>query len=63
MAARLLDAEDEQNDEKDADVADTQEKTGSKKAQKKKRGLTREVFEDERFTSMFEDKVLNILLE
>ncbi|XP_042060684.1 nucleolar protein 10-like [Salvia splendens] len=56
LAARLLDAEKEQNDDKDADVAETQEKTGAKKGPKRKRGLTTEVLKDERFTSMFEDE-------
>ncbi|KAL1564819.1 nucleolar protein 10-like [Salvia divinorum] len=56
LAARLLEAEEEQNDDKDADVAETQEKTGAKKGPKRKRGLTTEVLKDERFTSMFEDK-------
>lgn len=58
MAARLLEAEEEQNEDKDADVAETQEKAGAKKGPKRKRGLTTEVLKDERFTSMFEDKVL-----
>ncbi|KAL1534145.1 nucleolar protein 10-like [Salvia divinorum] len=56
LAARLLEAEEEQNDEKVADVAETQENTGAKKGPKRKRGLTTEVLKDERFTSMFEDK-------
>ncbi|KAI3460683.1 hypothetical protein Pfo_017346 [Paulownia fortunei] len=56
LAARLLEEEEEQNDKKVADGADTQKTSDAKKTSKKKKGLTSEVLTDERFTAMFEDK-------
>ena len=53
LAARLLEEEEELNENKGADDADVQ------KTSKKKKGLTSEVLKDERFTAMFENKVFH----
>lgn len=65
MAARLLEDEEEPIDKKDVDGekedldgADAEKTPGAKKALKKKKGLTSEILKDERFKTMFEDKVL-----
>lgn len=55
LAARLLEEEEEQDDKKDVD-ADAQKTSAAKKASKKRKGLTTEVLEDERFKPMFNDK-------
>ncbi|KAL2245932.1 UNVERIFIED_CONTAM: hypothetical protein Sindi_2861400, partial [Sesamum indicum] len=53
LAARLLEEEEELNENMGADDADVQ------KTSKKKKGLTSEVFKHERFTAMFENKVFH----
>ncbi|KAL2225506.1 UNVERIFIED_CONTAM: hypothetical protein Sindi_2934400, partial [Sesamum indicum] len=49
LAARLLEEEEELNENKGGDDADVQ------KTSKKKKGLKSEVLKDERFTTMFEN--------
>ncbi|KAL0404824.1 UNVERIFIED_CONTAM: Nucleolar protein 10 [Sesamum radiatum] len=56
LAARLLEEEEELNENKGADDADVQKTSDAKKTSKKKKGLTSEVLKDERFTAMFENK-------
>lgn len=62
LAARLLEEEEEQDVKKDVD-ADAQSTPAAKKASKKKKGLTTEVLEDDRFKPMFNDKVLRSFVE
>lgn len=62
LAARLLEEEEEQDDQKDVDP-DAQKTSTAKKASKKKKGLTSEVLEDERFKPMFNDKVFRSSME
>ncbi|KAL2226031.1 nucleolar protein 10 [Sesamum indicum] len=56
LAARLLEEEEELNENKGTDDADVQKTSDAKKTSKKKKGLTSEVLKDERFTAMFENK-------
>lgn len=51
LAARILETEEAENEKRDADDKEI------KKASKKKKGLSSDVLEDERFTAMFSDKV------
>lgn len=59
LAARLLEEEDAQTENMEADGVDTLKTSDVKKTSKKKKGLTSEVLKDERFTEMFENKVLS----
>ena len=52
LAARILEDEEAENETKDADGDDI------KKKSKKKKALSSDVFKDERFTAMFENKVI-----
>lgn len=51
LAARILETEEAETEKRDADDKEI------KKASKKKKGLSSDVLEDERFTAMFSDKV------
>ncbi|KAL2226313.1 UNVERIFIED_CONTAM: hypothetical protein Sindi_1990000, partial [Sesamum indicum] len=59
LGARLLEEEEELNENKGADDADAQKHQMLRKHQRKKKGLTSEVLNDERFTAMFENKVFH----
>lgn len=52
LAARILEDEEAENETKDADGGDA-----IKKKSKKKKALSSDVFKDERFAAMFENKV------
>ncbi|KAB1222200.1 Nucleolar protein 10 [Morella rubra] len=54
LAARILETEEAENEKRDADDKEI------KKASKKKKGLSSDVLEDERFTAMFSDKNFEI---
>lgn len=51
LAAKILENEEVENDKKDANENET------KKPSKKKKGFSSELFQDERFASLFKDKV------
>lgn len=51
LAARILENEEAENENKDVDVHEI------KKASKKKKGISSEIFKDERFAEMFRDEV------
>ncbi|KAL4644129.1 hypothetical protein ACB098_02G120800 [Castanea mollissima] len=54
LAARILENEEAENENKDADVHEI------KKASKKKKGISSEIFKDERFAEMFRDEEFEI---
>lgn len=57
LAARLLENEEAENEKKDVDADDE-----NKKKLKKKKALSSDVFKDERFAAMFENKVFMVVL-
>lgn len=57
LAARIFEEEEEQNENKGTDDGTVPPKSSDDKKTKKKKGLTSDVFKDERFTAMFENKV------